>query len=277
MSDDSLLRELTRVAREDQELERARLDERWDELAAGRLSPEDEEELRAWAESSPEEAAAYEAFRPLGEDFHARVTEAARFQLGRGARPAPARGAEAPAGSKVVDARHRWRRWSLPAAALAAASLLLFLWPDRGPAPLPAYGLELGGEVRTLRSETAEPAAGRKVFVAGNRLRLVLTPSVAVDGPVAARAFVLAAGGASPLAAPPAAISDQGAVRIEGEVGAEVRLPEGDVVLLVAVGRRGALPDAGELQARLASTDQVRTDQWSAWKVPLAFEDQLEP
>jgi RNA polymerase sigma factor (sigma-70 family) len=55
-------------------------DERWDRLAAGTLSAEEEEELRALADSSPEAREAYKAFKPLGADFQARVVSAINAQ-----------------------------------------------------------------------------------------------------------------------------------------------------------------------------------------------------
>ena len=74
------MRDLGHLAREESEAEKRRLDERWDRLAAGTLSAEEEAELRALAAASPEAARAYEAFRPLGADFQARVVEAIRAQ-----------------------------------------------------------------------------------------------------------------------------------------------------------------------------------------------------
>lgn len=277
MSDDRLLQELARVAREDREAGDAELDDRWDDLAAGRLSPDEDQRLRALAQGSPEAAAAYEAFRPLDADFRARVVEAARFQLRASDRPAAVAATEErhEPGPAVIDARRRWPRWWLPAAALAAASVLLLLWPRQ--APLPAYELEVHGYARALRSPGPEAAAERKVYVRGNRLRLVMTPSVAVEGAVAVRAFVSGSGGVEPLAAPPPAVSDAGAVRIEGEVGGDVRLPGGDVLLLVAVGRAGSLPGGDELRSRLGESDSVRTAAWSAWKVPLTVEEETDP
>src|SRR5690349_2865096 len=87
MTEDELLKELGDLARREQEAELAFLDERWDRLAAGTLSAEEDAELRALAASSPEIGEVYEAFRPLGADFQARVTEAATAELARG--PAP--------------------------------------------------------------------------------------------------------------------------------------------------------------------------------------------
>src|SRR5215210_8874971 len=75
MSEDRLLRELGHLAKEEEGAEKARLDERWDRLAAGTLTTEEEAELLALAETSPEAREAYEAFRPLGPEFQARVVE----------------------------------------------------------------------------------------------------------------------------------------------------------------------------------------------------------
>src|SRR5581483_237467 len=76
MNKDQLLGELGGLARQEREAEKARLDERWDRLAAGTLTPEEEAELKALAANSPEARETYEAFRPLGADFQARVVSA---------------------------------------------------------------------------------------------------------------------------------------------------------------------------------------------------------
>src|SRR5215218_2805744 len=81
MSEDRLLRELGHRAREEEEAAKARFNERWDRLAAGTLTAEEEAELLALAETFPEDREAYEAFRPLGADFQARVVEAATAEL----------------------------------------------------------------------------------------------------------------------------------------------------------------------------------------------------
>ena len=67
--------ELGALARREGEAE-SLLDERWDRLAAGTLTAEEDAELRALAASSPEAREAYEAFRPLGAAFQARVVSA---------------------------------------------------------------------------------------------------------------------------------------------------------------------------------------------------------
>jgi RNA polymerase sigma factor (sigma-70 family) len=75
MNKDSILSELGALARQEGEGE-SPLDERWDRLAAGTLTAEEDAELRALATSSPEAREAYEAFRPLGAAFQARVVSA---------------------------------------------------------------------------------------------------------------------------------------------------------------------------------------------------------
>src|SRR5215218_8487003 len=84
MSEDRLLRELGHLAKEEEGAEKARLDERWDRLAAGTLTADEEAELRALAETSPEAGDAWEAFRPLGPEFQARVVE--KIAKGQGGR-----------------------------------------------------------------------------------------------------------------------------------------------------------------------------------------------
>src|SRR5687768_15946406 len=81
MNEERLLRELGHLAKEEERTERARLDERWDRLAAGTLSAEEEAELLALAETSPEAREAWEAFRPLGPEFQARVVEKIAAEL----------------------------------------------------------------------------------------------------------------------------------------------------------------------------------------------------
>lgn len=275
MSDDPLLQKLSRVAREDREAEIARLDERWDALSAGVLVPEEEEELHALTDASPQASVAYEAFRPLGGDFRTRVTEAACFELraDRGEATAPRAERQPAPAPAVVATRRRRPRWWLPGAALAAAaaSLLLFLRPTQELPSLPDYALGLDGHVHALRS-ASESDERRKVFAPGNWLRLILTPNTIAQGPVAARAFSLDADGLRPLHAPPATISEDGAVRIEGEVGGGVRLPGGDSWLLVVVGRAGSLPSGEELSSRLAESGSVQTADWTAWKIPVRLE-----
>jgi hypothetical protein len=256
MTDDRLLRELGDLAREQGEAERARWDERWDRLAAGTLTPEEEAELKALAEASPEAREAYEAFRPLGAGFQARVVEAINAE----------RAGEAPP-PRVLPFRRAIRRaevW-LGSAAAVAASLFFLL---RGPAlpPLPVYTAELAGGAQTYRGREAAPN-GPQVFVPGSPLTLTVTPETAVQGGVEARAFLSPLAGKGDLQAwepaPPLESTEQGAVRLQGTVGQEIRLSPGDWRVWIVVGRKGGIPSLERLRAELRA-GRTRGAGWRA-------------
>ena len=272
MSEDRLLQAFGRLAREEEQQH----DERWDAFSAGALSPEEEAELAARAEESAEAAAAYEAFRPLGADFRARLVDRLGEQLRS---PPPVESLAEGAGSRprrrilpFARPRRGLQMWWLIPAAAAAAALILVLRPAPDLPPLPPYDLTLGGEVRQLRSPAAPGGEAVRIYAAGNRFRLLLTPSTTARGPVAVRVFWTRPGELAVLEAPPAEVSAAGAVQLEGEVGREIRLPAGESSLLIVVGRPESLPDGEELRARLGAVTEVRAAAWSAWKVALRLE-----
>jgi len=274
--DDRWLRELARVAHDEQQAEEDRLDGRWDRLSAGDLSAEEEAALRTLAGASEEGREAYEAFRPLGPDFQARVVKALREQ-----RAAPETAPAAEPHARVLTFRSRVRRlggW-LTAAAAAAAVLILTL---RGPAalpPLPDYQAHPSGGVQILRGGPDELGT----LVPGSRFDLVLTPQTAVSGEVGVRCFLARDPGGAPAATaypelrpwpvPGAALQKRpgGAVRIHGTVGREIAVPPGAWTLWAVVGRPGRLPDAAALRAHLAR-NQTRAPDWEVLKVPLKAE-----
>ena len=264
MNDEELLKAVGRSAREKQPL-----DERWDELAADRLGEAERQALLEAAARSDEAADAYEAFRPLGAEFQARVVHRLMAEQARvGADETQ------PARSKVVPFPRRHLRFAgvplaLAASVLLAVGLIVFMRPGAGPA-LPGYGLRLEGQVTLMRGETPPPATAP--FAPGNHFRLVLTPDQRVEGDVVARAYVIADHESEPLAAPAPQISSDGAVLIEGDVGTDVQLPHGDARLLVIVGRESKLPDAPTLAKRLGVAGQEQTGDWAAWMLPVRTE-----
>lgn len=172
MSEDRLLHDLGHLAREEQGAENARLDERWDRLSAGTLTPEEEAELRALAATSPEAGEAYEAFRPLGTEFQARVVQSIRDQgLPTAAEPATVK----PPGKLLAWPRHATRVAGWGAATAAAAATLVVLL--RPPAPLPGYTLdEITGGSRAMRGEAKEV----REFAPGDPFQVVLRPATEV-------------------------------------------------------------------------------------------------
>lgn len=257
-------RELAQVNREKQSEERERLGERWDRLSSGELSPEEEAELRALAETSEEAREAHEAFRPLGPEFHARVVQAIRTQ---GLAPDPTT-AEPPA--KLLPFPERAPRiagWGAVAAAVAAAVLVLLLRP---PATLPDYNPpEVSGGVSTMRGERPE-----EVFTPGGRLEVHLRPLTAASraNRFEARSFLAYGQSLLPLAR--SKPDPGGAVKMEGAIPSDIR--PGIYTLWAVVGRPGKLPEPSDL---LSAKAPVRQRDWVAvpQEIQIKTPEDLQP
>jgi len=251
MSEDRILRELGHLAKEEGETERARLDERWDRLAAGTLTAEEDAELQALAATSPEARETYEAFRPLGPDFQGRMIDGIAAELAKPAVPE-----EPPA--RILPFRpnpFRFAGW-LTAAAAAAASLVLFLRPL---APLPGYSLAaISGGSRAMRGEVTEVPD----FAPGDPFRVVLRPDTEVTRAqsLEAQAFLLRGRELRNLEVQ-SHIEPNGVVKLEGSLDRDLRL--GAWTLWAVVGRRGKLPDPADLQS-LSARAGVRRRDWVA-------------
>jgi hypothetical protein len=254
MSEDRILSELGHLAKEEREAERARLDERWDRMAAGTLTPEEEAELRALAESSPEARETYEAFHPLGPEFQARIVDTLAAGIDK---PEPKIEPEKrrPRLLPFRPATLRSVRW-VTAAAAAAGLFLLLRGPALGP-PLPVYtAAKPAGGIQVFRGEENPD----RVFTPGSQLMLVVKPQHAVTGEVEAQAF-LARGDEWISWRPEIKIAESGSVRLQGELGREIQ--PGDWKVWVAVGRPGDLPSLDELQAEVRA-GRTRDDRWQA-------------
>jgi hypothetical protein len=220
-NEDTLLEELAQVARDEDPLE----DPRWDALARGALTAEEEAELLAQAEGSAEKQRALEAFKPLDERARDRFTDQILASLGEGSQTKPhspplegsaevsgsalagsshaqgeaARGApedarcapeDARPASNVVPFRPKRRVISglLAAAPLvaAAAAVFFFLRPVRSPA-VPSYELMVAGGEQVQRSTPDAPPSEVRRLGPGSSLTLTLRPATRVEGPVAVR------------------------------------------------------------------------------------------
>lgn len=251
MSDEKLLRDLARLAQEEEHL-----DERWDRLASGTLTAEEEVALASLAESSDEAREAYEAFRPLGADFRARLVNRLAAEMPATEARAPRRPAKrSRLAGMFLDLLRPPTGFLALATALLAAGLALWLLPRPGERlpPLPEYSLGLEGEVRELRGETP---AGETVpaFAPGHRFELLLRPGSPVSGPVAARIFLQRRAEVQVLEAE-AEVSASGSVRWAGTLGREIRIEPGEWTLWALVGRPGELPGPEELRAHLAESE----------------------
>lgn len=263
MIKDPLLRELGHLAKEENEAEQARLDERWDRLAAGTLSAEEEAELRALAAADPEAREAYEAFRPLGADFQARVAGKLAEEI-----KGVAEDEERPS-SRILPFRPSRRAGWLTAAAVAAAAaglLLLLRGPDLATMPpLPLYGAELSGGTRTSRGEEG-PSTGPWELAPGDRFQVVLRPETrSVGTELEARCFLRRGGDLRRLETQ-SQVDPGGAVKMEGSIGRD--LQPGDWTLWAVVGRQGELPDPAD--PRFSSVrGAIRQRHWIAVPKPI--------
>lgn len=253
--DDSLLRELGAWARDRAAVEREQLDDRWDRLAAGALTPEEEAELRAEAEGSAEGAAALAAFQPLGPETEARIVAQIRAQRAaeRPAKPAiaaarPVVAAPSPNDrpNNVLPFRRRAAVWGASLGLAAAAVLVAVLSLPGRSAPLPAYVAELKVGDQNDRSGTSgTQPTGVPTFSPGARFELVLRPAETVKGDVAVTCLLVATGGGPPRPFPAcddAEHSNDGSLRVTGTVGSQIEGPPGDWTLWAILGRPGDLP-----------------------------------
>lgn len=259
MNENELLQQLRRLASEQAGSEPPLLDERWDErwdrLAAGTLSAEEEAELRRLAEGSEEARMAYEAFRPLGAAFHARVMETiARSNeppFRRTVRWLAAWGIAARAAvATLLPSPPVVRRLAVSgaAAAVMAATPAMLLW--RAPA-MPGYALAVSGGAFVKRGEAAETPT----WAPGDRFQASLSPDTAVKGawPLHTRAFLLRGAEVRWVQAD-AEPEPSGAVRVTGTLDRD--LPPGTWTLWVVVGRWGTLPSPAELRTLSAAHPQ---------------------
>ncbi|HKH47392.1 MAG TPA: hypothetical protein VKM72_22270 [Thermoanaerobaculia bacterium] len=255
MSNDLWIRELTQVNRESQEEEHRQLDERWDRLSGGELSPEEEAELRALAASSEEGREAWEAFRPLGPGFHARVVQAIREEQGSLPEVEPVKPLTEP-----LPFRRRTftpAGWGALAAAAAAAVVVLLVRPA---APLPDYSLEVSGSSVVWRGEAPELTTNPPVFAPGGRVTVVLSPATGTLGKgLDAECHLLRGWDQHRLEVLRTEIDpNRGSVKMECSIGHD--LPPGTWTLWAIVGR-GRLPTAPDL-ARLPPGVKIRTRNW---------------
>lgn len=255
MSDDLLLKELAQVIRDREAEERSRLDERWDRLSAGTLSPEEEAELRALAETSEEARAAYEAFRPLGAEFQARVVQKIQKQQGLASvtRFEVKKLQEEP--PPFWRSTLRWAGWSTAAAAAAAVLILLLR-----PVPLPVYAsLEVHGD-QTWRGEEPSPPEV-PVLAPGARFQGMLQIATASRAKDLEDQYFLIRGQDVRRLEVDSDIDPGGAIKMKGSIGRD--LPSGTWILWAVVGRRGKLPDPADLR-RFSAQAQVPQKDWVA-------------
>lgn len=279
---DQFLKELGDLARQRDGAERSRLDERWDRLVAGTLTAEEDAELKALAETSPEARDAYEAFRPLGNDFQARMVSAINVERAGQASDGMLAALPEPRPPRVLPFhRAAFRRievWVGTATVVAAG--LLFLVRSPALPPLPGYAATVMPGVQFTRGVPSS-ANGVQIFVPGSTLEIHVKPAHPVSEPVEAHAFVGPSGGGGrivPLEGkePEVADTGTGAVALLGTLGQEIRLRPGSWRIWIVVGRRGKLPSRNEILDALRA-GRARGADWQAVPTDVRIEDRVPP
>jgi hypothetical protein len=287
--EDTLLDELARVARDEDPLR----DPRWDALAKGELTEEQEAELRAEAEGSAIKQRALEAFQPLDERARDRFADQIMASLGEAPRgeppPSPVKGSAevsrsaspssprevardapmddaplaSPLASNIVPFRSRRRALTALLAGaplVAAAAALFFLFRQVQSPGVPSYELMVAGGERVERSTPdAAPSETRRLGP-GSSLTLTLRPATSVEGAVAVRGALVPVSAAGTLDrgarawSPPVTITPDGVARVTGTKEALFPgVPAGTWEIILAVGRAEALPSGADALADAAA------------------------
>jgi len=269
--EDRLLEAVAGVVRADEAEDRRRFDDRLRRLSAGTLPEVERAAFLAEAEGSEEARLDYETFRPLGDDFRARVLGELQERTG-GSGDEPAAGAPEPAAVVPIDRR----RVPVPRSWLAVAAALVLVvagfWLGRvlrGPAvggfELPSYLAELEGAIQTFRSPDADPG-GVPAFAVGGRFRLLLRPEREVATDPDFTFFLAGAGGELRPWDVGYRMSPDGSIEIEGTLGDDLEISPDRFTLVFLYGRPGALPEP----ATLAELDELEAgaDEWRTVRIP---------
>jgi hypothetical protein len=151
----------------------------------------------------------------------------------------------APTRQAASTAVRRHRPWWLGVATAASLALAWLLLPrPYDAAPLPDYAIEFSGLDARQRDQSAATSERRDgVITLGNRLVLTLRPEVATGTATVAHLWH-ANGDAIERLDVPLQNSAAGTVRLDVELGRELRLAPGSHRLWLVIGREDYVPDA---------------------------------
>jgi hypothetical protein len=240
-----LLDQLSQAAREQALDEQNRLDPRWDRLAAGQLTEEENDELLGLADASGEAHEAYQAFKPLGPAFESRVAAAilARQQVEAEERLAAelATAAAVPASPAQLASPPARRAWYLGGlgSVLAAATVAFVV---SLPAQLPSYVPEKLASISPDRGGI-DLTFGVPVYTAGNEVMLEAEARVRPGKDPDARLFYVGEDQRLQSSDLEAKIEDEGRrIRFLPILGEDLELAPGKWRLVMVVSRPGEFP-----------------------------------
>ncbi len=222
-------------------------DPRWDALARGELSEAELEELRAFAKEHDLEAA-LEAFAPAPEGTDEALAElvlAARKKPDAPAQQVSKQGDAGPPAANTGGRVIPFRR-VVYAVVAAAAALLLFFRATSNDADVSTYSLVLTGGNAITRS--VDTTGELPKLASGSAVDVILRPQTPEKGEVAARAFLVRKGQATPWNVTPS-VAEGGALRVQGQTDTLFAgVEKGRVDIVFLVGRPSALSDLAALQ-----------------------------
>jgi hypothetical protein len=271
-----LLDQLSQAAREQAIEEKNRLDSRWDRLAAGRLSPEEHDELLGEADVSGEAYEAYQAFKPLGPAFEKQVAAAilarqqaeAEERLAAADEAAPALPVPVPAMSPP-PARKAWYLGGLGSVVMAAMAAVL-LYPV---APLSSYApKKLAGIPEDRGSVAAEVVGGdTPVYYSGNVIELVAETRRKPAGKLDARLLYVGEDGRLQRSDLGPEIEQKGGlVAFSPIVGDDLELSPGTWKLVMVIARKGKFPgDRTILEAVESDGQHAKYWQILVWQIKI--------
>ncbi|HXU32854.1 MAG TPA: hypothetical protein VN851_19965 [Thermoanaerobaculia bacterium] len=273
MDDSGFLRDLARTALEEEAEEPQRW-ERWDRLADGNLSPEEEAELQTLAATSSEDKMAFEAFRPLDEDFRARMAGMFGQLVPGSASPAEAEAPEVPVPEErprpVREEKNRrgftfpgWRLgFAGPGLAAAAVAFYFVIFLPR----LPVITVtEVKSGIETRRGDQKPQAT--TALVAGAQFTAEMHPAAKLSSlaPLAPRCYLkLRKPNDRKLITVKCAASDRfpnGAMKIQGSLLGD--LPAGPATLWIVLAYPGHQPEEVEIE-KLLTDRPARKRYWDA-------------
>lgn len=276
----SLLEQLSQLRREEELEERAFLDERWDRLAAGKLTEAENDELLGLVDASGEAHEKYLAFKPLGPSFEKNLVASIRAQQQA---EREERAADLPALAELEEEVQRPKKrgaftWALGLAPLMATALAAVFFMPVGhqtqfrladhrtlAAPdEPASGSRSSGLI-------AEAQRGPLQAIDGAPLQIgLIADSPPEQSPTFALYLQLEDGALQPVDLELDRRQEtSGEWYFEPVVGVHLRLPPGESRLILVVGQDGQMPSAEELRQAVGRGGEASGEDWQVLLIPV--------
>ncbi|MEM6275210.1 MAG: hypothetical protein AAF735_08230 [Myxococcota bacterium] len=243
------------------------MDERWERLARGELSPSERAELEAAMANDAQLEAVFRAFEPLSADYQTRVADTLHTQITESVASTSSPGVEDVVSASSADPKPGWldvmRGWGW-ASALAGATAIaaLFALPTQEYQPMPQYRLEVIGGDKVMRS-SEHVSEGPLQVSAGSRIELRARPDTGVDEELAIELVLLGPDLKAQTWSPTVSSTPEGSWRIVSVVGVDFPATPGRYQVFVAIGRSAASLERVQLLRAAESSGATLPDSWT--------------